>query len=136
MAFGKLVVFRVRMEQQLFYLAQRHHEYSILRRVARHAMFAWVGFLWFLLVTIISLFPGALSIKKSDPAKYNDIIKSHRCEKNFDKSSGTMEAAAVLNMFKRSVSKYGVYYTKYVGDGDSKTHNILTKNAPYTGNFS
>ncbi|CAM4845959.1 unnamed protein product [Rotaria magnacalcarata] len=75
---------------------------------------------------------GALSIKKSDPAKYNDIIKSHRCEKNFDKSSGTMEAAAVLNMFKRSVSKYGVYYTKYVGDGDSKTHNILTKNAPYT----
>jgi len=99
-------------------------------------MFAWVSFLWFLLVTIISLFSGALSIKKSDPAKYNDIMKSHRCEKNFDKSSGTMEAAAVLSMFKRSVSKYGVYYTKYVGDGDSKTHNILTKNAPYTGNFS
>ncbi|CAF2068009.1 unnamed protein product [Rotaria magnacalcarata] len=74
----------------------------------------------------------ALSIKKSDPAKYNDIIKSHRCGKNFDKTLVPLEAAAVLNMFKRSVSRYGVYYTKYVDDGDSKTHNILLKNAPYT----
>ena len=136
MDFGKHVVFRVRMEQQLFYLAQRHHKFSILRRVVKHAMFAWVSSLWFLLATIISLSSGALSIKKSDPAKYSDIINSHRCEKNFDKSSGTMEAAAVLNMFNRSESKYGVYYTKYVGDGDSKTYNILTKNAPYAGIFS
>ncbi|CAF3873911.1 unnamed protein product [Rotaria magnacalcarata] len=53
-------------------------------------------------------------------------------KKNFDKSFGTMEATAVLNMFKRPASKYGVYYTKYVGDGDSKTHHILSKNPPYT----
>ena len=79
------------------------------------------------------LYSGVLSIKDSDPAKYNSIIRSHRCEKNFNKSSGTMEADAVLTMFKRSVSKYGVYYTKYVGDGDSKTHAILTKVAPYSG---
>ncbi|CAF2838486.1 unnamed protein product [Rotaria sp. Silwood2] len=49
----------------------------------------------------------ALSIKKSNPAKYDNIIRSHRCEK----SSGTMESAAILTMFKRSASKYGVYYT-------------------------
>ncbi|CAF4630483.1 unnamed protein product, partial [Rotaria sp. Silwood2] len=73
----------------------------------------------------------ALSIKKFDPAKYDSIIKSHQCEKNYDKSSGTMESAAILKMFKRSVSKYGVYYKKYVGDGDSKTFPVLSKIVPY-----
>ncbi|CAF3053373.1 unnamed protein product, partial [Rotaria sp. Silwood2] len=34
---------------------------------------------------------SALSIKKSNPAKYDNIIRSHRCEKNYEKSSGTME---------------------------------------------
>ena len=76
---------------------------------------------------------GALFIKKSDPAKYDKIIKSHRCEKNYEKSSGTMESAAILIMFKRSVPKYGVYYTKYVGDGDSKTFPVLSKIVPYPG---
>ncbi|CAF5035839.1 unnamed protein product, partial [Rotaria magnacalcarata] len=37
---------------------------------------------------------GALSIKKSNPAKYDNIIRSHQCEKNYDKSSGAMESAA------------------------------------------
>jgi hypothetical protein len=36
-------------------------------------------------------------------------------------------------MFERSVSKYRIYYVKYVGDGDSKTFNILSKTAPYPG---
>ncbi|CAF5209855.1 unnamed protein product, partial [Rotaria magnacalcarata] len=39
---------------------------------------------------------GALSIKKSNPAKYDNIIRSHQCEKNYDKSSGAMESAAIL----------------------------------------
>ncbi|CAF4668239.1 unnamed protein product, partial [Rotaria sp. Silwood2] len=76
---------------------------------------------------------SALSIKKSNPAKYDNIIRSHQCEKNYDKSSGTMESAAILIMFKRSVPKYGVYYTKYVGDGDSKTFPVLSKIVPYPG---
>ncbi|CAF1612010.1 unnamed protein product [Rotaria sp. Silwood1] len=76
---------------------------------------------------------GALFIKKSNPAKYENIIRTHRCEKNYEKSSDTMESAAILTMFKRSVSKYGVYYTKYVGDGDSKTFPVLSKIVPYPG---
>ena len=44
-----------------------------------------------------------------------------------------MESHAVLNMFNRSVSKYGVYYTRYVGDGDSKTFAVLSKTTPYPG---
>ncbi|CAF1154630.1 unnamed protein product [Rotaria sordida] len=74
---------------------------------------------------------GALAIKKSNPVKYNDVIRSHKCEKNYNKSSGTIEADAVLNMFKRSVSKYGIYYTSYVGDGDSKTFASLSNAKPY-----
>jgi hypothetical protein len=76
---------------------------------------------------------GALSIKKSDLTKYNSVIRSHRCEKNYDKNSGGIESAAVLNMFQRSVAKYGIYYTKYVGDGDSKAFAMLTKTTPYPG---
>jgi len=44
-----------------------------------------------------------------------------------------MESDAVYNMFKRSVSKYGTYYTKYIGDGDSKAFAVLTKMTPYPG---
>lgn len=44
-----------------------------------------------------------------------------------------MESHAVLNMFNRSVSKYGVCYTRYVGDGDSKTFAVLSKTIPYPG---
>lgn len=60
-------------------------------------------------------------------------MKTHRCEKNFDKSSGTMESHAILQIFQRSFAKYGVYYTKYVGDGDSKAFTSLTKTNPYPG---
>ncbi|CAF4516378.1 unnamed protein product, partial [Rotaria sp. Silwood2] len=73
----------------------------------------------------------ALSIKKFNPAKYDNIIRSYRCKKNYEKSSGTMKSAAILIMFKRSVPKYGVYYTKYVGDGDSKTFSVRSKIVPY-----
>ena len=85
----------------------------------------------FLITSSFSL--GALAIKESNPAKYNDIITSHKCEKNYSKSSGTIESRAILNMFQRSVSKYRIYYTKYVGDGDSKTFGILSKTPLYPG---
>jgi len=90
-------------------------------------------FFFFFFLIRYAFFLGALSIKKSNPAKYDNIIRSHQCEKNYDKSSGTMESAAILIMFKRSVPKYGVYYTKYVGDGDSKTFPVLSKIVPYPG---
>ena len=60
-------------------------------------------------------------------------MNAHQCEKNFDKSSGTMESDAILKIFQWSFAKYGIYYTKYVGDGDSKAFNSLTKANPYPG---
>ncbi|CAF4350274.1 unnamed protein product, partial [Rotaria sp. Silwood2] len=73
----------------------------------------------------------SLAIKKSNPNKFKDILKSHQCEKNYEKSSGTMESSAVLSMFNRSISKYGVHYTSYIGDGDSKAFSTLSKATPY-----
>ncbi|CAF3794361.1 unnamed protein product [Rotaria sp. Silwood1] len=65
----------------------------------------------------------ARSIMKSNPAKYDSIIKSHQCEKNYDKSSGTMESAAILKMFKRSVSNIDwCGYLKSARDGTSYDH--------------
>jgi hypothetical protein len=44
-----------------------------------------------------------------------------------------MESVAILNIFNRSSSKYNVCYTRYVGDGDSKVFDALTKATPYPG---
>jgi hypothetical protein len=78
-------------------------------------------------------FLGALSIRKTNPAKYKHVIRSYRCEKTHEKSSGMMESDAVLKIFKRLSSRYGIYYTRYVGDGDSKTFAALSKTTPYPG---
>jgi hypothetical protein len=64
-------------------------------------------------------------------AKYDQIITTHQCGKNFDQPSGNMEASCTLKMFQRSQKKYGVRYVKYVGDGDSKTFSVLKKQKPY-----
>ncbi len=66
-------------------------------------------------------------------AKYDQIIATHQCGKNFDQPSGNMEASCTLKMFRRSQKKYGVRYVKYVGDGDSKTFSMLKKEHPYQG---
>jgi hypothetical protein len=68
-----------------------------------------------------------------DRTKYDQIITTHQCGKNFDQASGNMEAISTLKMFQRSQKKYNVRYVKYVGDGDSKTFSILKKQKPYKG---
>ncbi|KAH0568122.1 hypothetical protein KQX54_018506 [Cotesia glomerata] len=42
-----------------------------------------------------------------------------------------MEVDSVKDMFGRSISKYGVKYTRYIGDGDSATHKGLIDLNPY-----
>jgi len=66
-------------------------------------------------------------------AKYDQIITTHQCGKNFDQPSGNMEASCTFKMFRRSQKKYGIRYVKYVGDGDSKTFSMLKKQRPYQG---
>ncbi|KAJ4449706.1 hypothetical protein ANN_01110 [Periplaneta americana] len=47
-------------------------------------------------------------------------FKQHDCSINYDGYSGGMEAAGVVEIFSRSVDRYGAKYTNYLGDGDSK----------------
>lgn len=42
-----------------------------------------------------------------------------------------MEVDAVLEMFLRSEEKFGVRYTNYVGDGDTKTFKSILDAEPY-----
>ncbi|GFW74851.1 uncharacterized protein TNCV_5138301 [Trichonephila clavipes] len=56
------------------------------------------------------------------------------CKKNFNGYSGRMEVAGALSIFQRSVQRYDVRYTKYLGDGDSKAFDNIVKNEVYGDN--
>ena len=44
-----------------------------------------------------------------------------------------MESAGAVAIFTRSVQRYGVRYTKYLGDGDSKGFKKVVESRPYDG---
>lgn len=71
---------------------------------------------------------------RSDTIEYDIWFESHenQCSAiNSSGNTGKMEVDAVTEMFQRSQEKYGVYFTIYVGDGDSETFkNVLNMN-PY-----
>ncbi|CAF3602511.1 unnamed protein product [Rotaria sp. Silwood1] len=76
---------------------------------------------------------GALSVKNTDLNLYDEIINNHDYESNYDGSSGGMEPQGIHDIFKRSVPKYQVQYTRYIGDGDSSVMWNLTQRPPYPG---
>lgn len=55
----------------------------------------------------------------------------HDCKANFQGSSGGMESAGAIAMFRRSEEARGVRYTKYLGDGDSKGFQSVVEDQPY-----
>ena len=42
-----------------------------------------------------------------------------------------MDAAGLVTIFQRSVDKHGFHYVEFLGDGDSKDHNGLVREAGY-----
>lgn len=58
-------------------------------------------------------------------------IAVHDCVKNHEGSAGKMEVIGMLRMFHRSIEKRTVRYSKYIGDGDSKTFLEISKDKPY-----
>lgn len=56
--------------------------------------------------------------------------KVHKCTKNYDGSSGGMEVAGALEVFRNSVTR-NVRYTRYLGDGDSKGCQVVNEAQPY-----
>jgi len=60
----------------------------------------------------------------------------HSCNKNHNGSSGSMETEGAKVIFGRSISKLGVKFDKYIGDGDSKAFTEVVKSQPYGSHFT
>ena len=54
-----------------------------------------------------------------------------QCQINYEGSSGSMERAAILILFKRSIKKLKLRYTSLLGDEDTKSIEEINLNQPY-----
>ena len=67
---------------------------------------------------------------KGSPA-YERWKAEHVCHMNHEKSSGAMESAGAMEIFNRSVSKYNLMYTEYLGDGDTSSFKEVVTSDSY-----
>ena len=67
------------------------------------------------------------SVKKTKPIHYEIWKANHKCSLNYKGSSPNMEKVGAVNIFERSVTKYGLRYTDFYGDGDSKISSAVEK---------
>ncbi|GAB1860682.1 Mutator-like transposase domain-containing protein [Camponotus japonicus] len=74
---------------------------------------------------------------KENSDGYDAWYENHEaiCQANHEGSAGKMEVDGIIEMFRRSVEKYGVRYAYYIGDGDTKTLKSLLEATPYGDNF-
>ena len=70
------------------------------------------------------------SKKDSSSESYKKWEASHKCERNFEGSAGSMEPKGIVEMFKSSLN-YNLRYTSLICDGDAKTHALLLEEQPY-----
>lgn len=94
---------------------------------------------------------GILSITSVDTGKVLDIylmskfcdcpgrVQSEHlasCKANYIGTSGGMEAEGATTLFGRSVQKYKVQYTEYLGDGDSNGYEAVERSQPFDADVS
>ena len=65
---------------------------------------------------------------------YNTLKANHKCQKNYDGSAPGMELVGSTRIFGRSVAERKLRYTKYIGDGDSKSYDSIAAEKPYGEN--
>jgi len=67
------------------------------------------------------------SLKEENPVEYESWLADHEenCQLNHDGSAGSMEKAAAIKIFSRSIDNYGLRYTKFYGDGDSSSFQAV-----------
>ena len=63
------------------------------------------------------------------PEEYQKWYDSHKahCYKNFRGSSQSMEPEAAMTIWKRSTENRQLCYTTFIGDGDSKSYQQISK---------
>ena len=64
-------------------------------------------------------------IKKTNPAKFEKWQTNHVCKLNHSGSAAGMEITGATRIFKRSVEKRKLCYSKFLGDGDSKAFTSI-----------
>ena len=71
--------------------------------------------------------------KTLNDEKFEEWYEDHKdsCTLNHTGSSRKMEVNSIVEMFLRSIVKFGVKYLNYIGDGDSKTFAGILKMIPY-----
>ncbi|CAF0794947.1 unnamed protein product [Adineta steineri] len=77
---------------------------------------------------------GLLGIKEHSPELYQQLLTQHiasGCEANHSGSSGGMEAAGMVKVFRRSEAKHLLRYATYVADGDANNERALIDAEPY-----
>lgn len=59
--------------------------------------------------------------------------ENHKCHKNWanHKSSSGMEAAAIVEGFKNSISQHKLRYMRLVADGDANVYHSIIVSKPY-----
>lgn len=67
------------------------------------------------------------NMKTEKPDEYENWWVKHEenCQLNHTGSSSSMETAGAVQIFSRSLSKYGLKYLKFYGDGDSSSFNAV-----------
>ncbi|CAN7978517.1 unnamed protein product [Ixodes persulcatus] len=63
--------------------------------------------------------------------KPGEMPPDHRCFKNWQGSSTSMEKDIIVEGFCQSVVTHGVKYTRLIADGDSSTYRAILEAAPY-----
>ena len=66
-------------------------------------------------------------------ARYKQWKKDHakECTATHTGSSGSMEAAAAVDIFKRSIENNNLRYTRFIGDGDTNSFSKVSESKPY-----
>ena len=59
------------------------------------------------------------------------LLECHKCATTHEGSSSAMELVGVKRIFERSVQSRTLRTTGYIGDGDTKTYDIISKTHPY-----
>lgn len=54
-----------------------------------------------------------------------------KCTKTHDGSSGSMESKIACDIFGRSIDRYKLRYTRYIGDGDTNSFKTVAQSRPY-----
>ena len=60
-------------------------------------------------------------------------VEKHACFKNWAASSSRLETDVMLEGFQEAERVHGVWYMRFVGDGDSSVHTTLVQSVPVWG---